>query len=179
MLTLCTLEEFDAAYTILQASFPPEEYRPYAAQRALLERSDYRLLLHREEDGRPVALCAVYDIDGWCFLEHLAVTPAARCQGLGARSLHELSRHSAPICLEVELPTHELARRRIGFYQRCGFVYNEYPYVQPPMAEGLPPVPLRIMTYGRAITKTEFIALRDLLYHTVYRVREEDKELLL
>ena len=37
--------------------------------------------------------------------------------------LQELvKQYQKPICLEVELPEDELTRRRIGFYERNGFV---------------------------------------------------------
>ena len=54
------------------------------------------------------------------------------------------------ICLEVELPETEMAARRIGFYERNGFYYNDYFYMQPPIAEGRNAIPLRLMTTGRS-----------------------------
>ena len=84
--------------------------------------------------------------------------------------LQELVRkYQKQICLEVELPEDELTRRRIGFYERNGFVFNEYPYIQPPISKGKSPVPLRIMTYGSAITQDTFEEMKRVLYQRVYK----------
>ena len=84
--------------------------------------------------------------------------------------MEELVRkYQKQICLEVELPEDELTRRRIGFYERNGFVFNEYPYIQPPISKGKSPVPLRIMTYGEAITRETFEAMKNVLYRSVYK----------
>lgn len=84
--------------------------------------------------------------------------------------LQELVRkYQKQICLEVELPEDELTRRRIGFYERNGFVFNEYPYIQPPISKGKSPVPLRVMTYGKGITRQAFEEMRKVLYRRVYK----------
>ena len=70
---------------------------------------------------------------------------------------------------EVELPETEMARRRIGFYQRGGFVLNPYPYVQPPISAGRNPLPLAIMSAPRAIGPEEFEEFRRLVYTRVYK----------
>ena len=44
-----------------------------------------------------------------------------------------LAEKKRPMVLEVELPEDALTRRRIGFYERHGLVFNSYPYLQPPM----------------------------------------------
>ena len=96
---------------------------------------------------------AVWEFESFTYIEHFAVDPVLRNSGTGSAMLQELVRkYQKQICLEVELPEDELTRRRIGFYERNGFVFNEYPYIQPPISKGKSPVPLRIMTYGSAIT---------------------------
>ena len=77
---------------------------------------------------------------------------------------------SCRICLEVEFPDNEISRRRIGFYERNGFVLNNYPYIQPPISEGRNPVPLKIMTTDKGITEEQFNKIRALLYKYVYNV---------
>ena len=66
-----------------------------------------------------------------------------------------LERFGKPFFIEVEPPEDELTRRRIGFYERNGFVLNDYDYVQPSLGEGKDPVPLRIMTWPRGMEKEE------------------------
>ena len=142
---------FPEIYRIMQASFSDDEYRPYDEQLALFEEPEYRIYY------MPAGFLAVWEFESFIYIEHFAVDPALRNSGTGSAMLQELvKQYQKPICLEVELPEDELTRRRIGFYERNGFVFNEYPYIQPPISKGKSPVPLRIMTYGSAITQDTF-----------------------
>ena len=162
-------EEFNAVFSIMEQSFPLEEYRPYTAQKALLEKPAYTVYVAKEE-GKILGFAAVWELGEWLFLEHLAVDPDHRDRGIGAELLAFLGQKRC--CLEVELPETDLAHHRIGFYQRNGFFLNGYPYVQPSLGEGRSPVPLSIMTSGSAISPEEFARLKKLLYSRVYGVGE-------
>ena len=159
--------EFDAVYAVMEQSFPLEEYRSYEGQKALLVKPAYRIYAAKEE-GEILGFAAVWQLENWLFLEHLAVNPQFRNRGIGAELLNFLAEKRC--CLEVELPETDIARRRIGFYQRNGFFLNDYPYVQPSLGEGRGPMPLSIMTSGRTISPEEFTQLRQLLYTHVYEV---------
>ena len=150
---------FPEIYRIMQASFSDDEYRPYDEQLALFEEPEYRIYY------MPAGFLAVWEFESFIYIEHFAVDPALRNSGTGSAMLQELvKQYQKPICLEVELPEDELTRRRIGFYERNGFVFNEYPYIQPPISKGKSPVPLRIMTYGSAITQDTFEEMKRLLF---------------
>ena len=159
--------EFDAVYAIMEQSFPVEEYRSYEGQKALLKKPAYRIYAAKEE-RKILGFAAVWQLENWLFLEHLAVATQHRNRGIGAEILRFLAEKRC--CLEVELPETDLARRRIGFYQRNGFFLNHYPYMQPSLGEGRSPVPLQIMTSGSTITPEEFARLKELLYTRVYEV---------
>ena len=155
---------FPEIYRIMQASFSDDEYRPYDEQLALFEEPEYRIYY------MPAGFLAVWEFESFIYIEHFAVDPALRNSGTGSAMLQELvKQYQKPICLEVELPEDELTRRRIGFYERNGFVFNEYPYIQPPISKGKSPGPLRIMTYGEAITRETFEAIKNVLYRSVYK----------
>ena len=156
--------DFPEIYRIMQASFSDDEYRPYDEQLALFEEPEYRIYY------MPAGFLAVWEFESFIYIEHFAVDPALRNSGTGSAMLQELvKQYQKPICLEVELPEDELTRRRIGFYERNGFVFNEYPYIQPPISKGKSPVPLRIMTSGEAITRETFEAIKNVLYRSVYK----------
>lgn len=156
--------DFPEIYRIMQASFPDDEYRPYEEQIALFQEPEYRIYY------MPAGFLAVWEFESFIYIEHFAVDPALRNSGTGSAMLQELvKQYQKPICLEVELPEDELTRRRIGFYERNGFVFNEYPYIQPPISKGKSPVPLRIMTYGSAITRETFEEMKEVLYRRVYK----------
>lgn len=155
---------FPEIYRIMQASFSDDEYRPYDEQLALFEEPEYRIYY------MPAGFLAVWEFESFIYIEHFAVDPSLRNSGTGSAMLQELvKQYQKPICLEVELPEDELTRRRIGFYERNGFVFNEYPYIQPPISKGKSPVPLRIMTYKSEITREEFQKMKEILYRRVYK----------
>ncbi|RHT17871.1 GNAT family N-acetyltransferase [Clostridium sp. AM33-3] len=155
---------FPEIYRVMQASFSDDEYRPYDEQLALFEEPEYRIYY------MPAGFLAVWEFESFIYIEHFAVDPALRNSGTGSAMLQELvKQYQKPICLEVELPEDELTRRRIGFYERNGFVFNEYPYIQPPISKGKSPVPLRIMTYKSEITREEFQKMKEILYRRVYK----------
>ena len=164
MLQRINENDFPEIYRIMQASFSDDEYRPYDEQLALFEEPEYRIYY------MPAGFLAVWEFESFIYIEHFAVDPALRNSGTGSAMLQELvKQYQKPICLEVELPEDELTRRRIGFYERNGFVFNEYPYIQPPISKGKSPVPLRIMTYRSEITREEFQKMKEILYRRVYK----------
>lgn len=165
-------EEFDFVYSFMEKSFPLDEYRPYEEQKALL--SDKRYSCYVLTDAKTDAIqgfAMIWRFNDFAFIEHLAVNPELRNRGLGATLLKELEALlDCTICLEVELPETEMAKRRIGFYQRNGFFYNDYPYVQPPISKGRNPIELRIMTWGKEILEDEFLHMKTLIHREVYKV---------
>ena len=175
MLRLAEKKDFGAMFALMEASFPKDEYRTKDEQRALFENPLYRVYAVDFPSNRSLCgFAAVWTLDSFCFLEHLAVDPHHRNGGVGARMLGELLVvFDGRICLEVELPETELSRRRIGFYERCGFTLNDDPYLQPPMSRGQNAVPLRIMTSWGRLRQNEFSSLRDLLYDKVYGVSKQ------
>ena len=157
--------EFDNVFSLMEQSFPLEEYRPYQGQKMLLEDPAYTIYVAKEE-SRILGLAAVWQLGKWVFLEHLAVDPLCRNRGIGAELLRYVSKTRC--CLEVEPPETELSRRRICFYQRNGFFLNGYPYEQPSLGAGRDPVPLYIMTSGGTVTPEKFAEIKELLYSRVY-----------
>lgn len=158
-------KEFDPVFSIMERSFPKEEYRPYPAQKALLRDPAYGIYVAKE-GARILGLAAVWELENWLFIEHLAVEPECRNGGIGAKLLQRFANKRS--CLEVEPPEGPLACRRIGFYSRNGFFFNSYPYMQPSLGQGRSPVPLFIMTSGSAATPEEFAQIKSLLYTRVY-----------
>lgn len=58
--------------------------------------------------------------------------------------------------LEIDPPVDEIARRRQGFYQRCGFAVNPYPHVHPPYRPEYPGHELVVLSSPRALTPAEY-----------------------
>lgn len=162
-------KNFDEIFAIMKASFPRDEMRKEEEQRALFGESEYAVFAVRE-NGAAIGFIAVWDFPEMLYIEHFAVNPALRGGGLGTKMLGELiSACKKPICLEAEPPESDMAKRRIGFYERNGFFLNDYPYIQPPLSAGQSSVPLRIMTYGKNIPRDEYEKIKHLLYTKVYK----------
>ena len=172
MLEISSIYDFDGIYALMETSFPSDERRKREGQAALFNDEKYRIYTVKDENGKQVlGFLAIWEFEKWVYVEHFAVSPALRGKGLGSRMLAELTALTdKKICLEVELPQTDTAKRRIGFYERNGFKLNRYEYVQPAMEEGKNPVPLYIMTYGCNINETEFNNIREKLYRYVYKV---------
>lgn len=165
--------EFEEIFSLLSRSFPEEEYRDREGQRALFRKSPYRVIGY-EEEGVLLGILAVWELESVRFVEHLAVAPEARNRGIGRKLLTwYLQQEDRPMVLEVEYPENDLARRRIGFYQRLGCHLNEFPYLQMPLREGDEPLPLYIMSYPDPVSREEFLPWKKEIYARVYGVFEE------
>lgn len=166
--------DFDAMYDIMEASFPPDERRPREVQRRFLTDVRYNIHAMYMPDGtgeRIAAFISVWDFGDTAYIEHFAVDGSYRNLGLGAKILTRIKEiYNKIIVLEVEPPQGEMAVRRIEFYRRCGFVLNEYDYVQPPISEGKSAIPLMLMTFDKGVDAASFNAIRALLYTEVYGV---------
>lgn len=163
-------EDFDKIYSLMKESFPPDEYRTYQEQKELLSNPQYRIYVLPDFKAKDIkAFISVWKFDDFAFIEHFAVNPTYRNDGVGSSMLQETVKLlSCMICLEVELPNSEISKRRIGFYERNGFFINDYMYIQPPISNGRNPVPLKIMTSGNEITEDKFDEIKALLYKYVY-----------
>lgn len=172
MLQKLDMTDFDRVYSLMEKSFPVDERRPYEKQKALLGDPLYSIYGVKTDSGEITAFITVWKLERFAYVEHFAVDPGCRGGGIGSAVLRELvSGLSCLVCLEVELPETDTAKRRIAFYERNGFVTNDHPYIQPPYSEGQAPLPLIIMTSGRTVSEEEFEEMKGLLYRNVYKVK--------
>ena len=112
-----------------------------------------------------VGLITVWKFAGFSYVEHLATSPSVRNKGYG-RKIMEVLQQQFPgvIILEVEKPVDEWSRRRIGFYQRCGFSLCEKEYVQPSYRKGGETLPMFLMYAGTETIDKEFESIRNEIY---------------
>lgn len=173
MLNLITEKEFDKMYSIMEQSFPTDEYRPYAEQKALLKNEKYKLFVFKNDVDRIIAFIALWNFNDFVFVEHFAVDSTFRNRGCGSLVLNEVKNKTEKlICLEVEPPETEISKRRVEFYKRNGFFLNNYPYMQPPISKGKSMIPLMIMTSNRSINVNEFTNIKKILYKNVYNYND-------
>lgn len=177
MIEKLKIQDFDKIYDIMDMSFPRDEYRPYDEQKELLNDPAYSIYVLYNEAHDIKAFIAVWEFDDFVFIEHLAVHPEFRNCGKGSYILNEvIGLFDKTVCLEVEPPETELAKRRIGFYQRNNFVLNNYPYMQPSISKGRKAIPLIIMTSNSKVDKDTFERMKDVLYTKVYKCKANFKK---
>lgn len=154
---------------LLTLSFPVEEYRPLAEWKRY---TDEKQAFYNQvilDDRQPVGVVTHWDFGRFCYVEHLAISPDARNGGYGGRLLQLLQQKlQRPIVLEVEEPQEEMARRRIGFYQRHGFKLWITPYLQPPYRPGDSLLPMHLMVWGELHEAEAYEEVKSTLYREVY-----------
>ncbi|MFI3267174.1 MAG: GNAT family N-acetyltransferase [Rikenellaceae bacterium] len=147
---------FQFGWELYEASFPEVERRgkDYHIETMKLEQFHAEIVL---DDDLPIGILFWWDLNNFRYVEHLATTSTQRGKGYGNTILNNfIALSDKPILLEVEHPTDDLSRRRIGFYERIGFVLNNHPYSQPSYQQIKDTfVNLMVMTYPRAISSDE------------------------
>ena len=170
-----TEKTFDEIFPLLEAAFPVTELRIKQDQYSLLQEEAYCLYGVRK-DGLFAAVFAVWEFADFLYIEHFAVKEEHRNSGYGGMLLDMLLEEKGkPMVLEVEVPEDELTCRRVGFYERHGLIYNDYPYLQPPLRKGNDMLPLRFMTKPGAVDEKTYERYKKQIYQSVYKF-EENKE---
>ena len=175
---LLDIKDFPKIYDIMEKSFPEDEYRNYEKQKELLTKTHYKIYVHQNDHNEITSFIAVWNFKDFAYIEHLAVDPYYRNKGIGSQLLTKFCISTdKPICLEVEPPNDEISQKRIQFYQRHGFHFNHYPYIQPPMTPSKKPIPLFIMTSHSQIDDNQYQTIKSILYKEVYGCYKKDLSL--
>ena len=168
-------EDFERIYPILEEAFPITELREKKDQEALLQEDCYRLYGMKNQEGRFFAVVAMWDVaEDFIFIEHFAVEKKSRNGGIGGKMLDDfIAWYGKKVVLEVELPEDDLKKRRIAFYKRHGFAWNDESYFQMPLRKGQEPMPLRLMTKPEPLDEEMFQYYRKRIYEVVYKCSVE------
>lgn len=156
---LCDLVPFtgdkatlDRVRQLYIASFPPEERRDWNDLQAKASAPGEALsLLIIRSRRRYAGFITSWNLGDVRYVEHFAIDSSLRGSGIGASAITRfVAMEPSPVALEVEPASDsDMARRRIGFYRRCGFTaHPDFAYIQPSYAPGLPELPLMLMTTG-------------------------------
>ena len=159
---------------LMKQAFPPAEYRDLDELRLYTDTKSYFYNNIILEEDCPIGFFTYWDFDTFYYAEHFAVDPARRNGGYGKKTLECLCQLlQRPIVLEVEMPEEEMAKRRIGFYQRQGFILWQHDYQQPPYKPGDSYLPMLLMVYGDLDCEKDFEAIKRRIYREVYNVIEK------
>lgn len=171
--SVCPVEDEKFAEELYCGAFPSDERRDFALLKDLVREQDFTFFILKYKQGCNIGILSLWHFEAFDYIEHFAVSPSLRGGGLGASVLEKLIKETAnPIVLEVEPPTNDLARRRIAFYERCGFRLLPFDYMQPPYDSTKNSLELHVMTSADAFSCEEsFNSMVRQLHSTVYGVR--------
>lgn len=163
-------EHYPFMEQLMKTAFPLQERRDSVLQR---ENADHNPRFHNNvllKNGTPVGLLTCWNFDSFLYIEHFAIHNGIRNKGYGQAALKTLKdMWQGMVVLEVEEPTDELARRRIGFYERQGFMLQPYPYQQPPYRERDGWFPMKLMTLrADGFSTADYENVKNTLYREVY-----------
>lgn len=164
--------EFDQIYKIMETSFPVQELRTYEGQKELLE-SPYYQIYYVKDQEEIIAFLSCWTLPTCVFIEHLATTEKCRSKGIGKKLVLEcLNDAKSPVFLEIEPITEKdpMTARRAAFYQRLGFLINDFAYQQQPLQISHQASDLLIMSLGKSYSQDEFLPYKKEIYTYVYRV---------
>lgn len=118
-----------------------------------------------------VGLFNFWSFSDFDYIEHFAISPQLRNNGIGQVALqHFLQKSPRMTILEAELPTNELAERRLLFYQRNGFFINPHPYIQPAYRPNGETLAMNILS-TQELDDDSFEKVRHHLYRFVYKAK--------
>ncbi len=151
---------------IYTSSFPLKEQRPLDDLVHLVADGEIKLIIAKNQEDVIVGFMTYWDFLKFRYVEHLAINPNMRGRYFGSKLLGVfIKTESTPIILEVEpIGANVDAERRINFYHRHGFEIVDTEYVQPPYADGLPAVPLYLMS----TSKIDTVEVTHVLHTYVY-----------
>ncbi|MEG2159354.1 MAG: GNAT family N-acetyltransferase, partial [Clostridia bacterium] len=164
-------KNFSKIYDVIDIAFPYEEKREKAEMEALLNEEGYHFCGIKVDD-KNVGVLVYWDISDRIYVEYIAILPEYRNGGISSKVLSRFLEQAQSCVLEVEMPETEMALRRIGFYQRLGFVVNEYAYSQPSYHHDGVTTPMKVLSFPRALTEEEFRNVKSELYNKVYNYKE-------
>ena len=129
--------EFVMLMELYESAFPQEERREVSELAVLLETEDRMHFNAVYHDGNLAGLFVYWKLDGFWYLEHLAVYAQLRNHKIGEQVLDWTARHLEGIrLLEAEPAEGEMPTRRIRYYERNGFIVCDKNYHQPSYRKG-------------------------------------------
>ena len=156
---------------LMQIAFPEQERRNKEEQRLYTDTNKRFHCCAITNNEKFIGLITHWDFEEFLYIEHFAIVPSLRNNGYGKEVLGILKgQNQKPIVLEAEEPNDEISIRRIGFYQREGFILHEQPYLQPPYRKEDKWFPLKLMTYGNIDMKKMYNHIKEQIYKEVYQI---------
>ncbi len=160
---------FAEIYAIYLQSFPVCERRSLASIEKIINSSSRFEISAIYKENMLVGFINYWKFDMFIYIEHFAIKAEFRNNNIGSVCLQTfLKRNNLPIILEVEIENSDIAKRRIRFYERLGFVLHLNEYQQPPYDGISQKIPMHIMSNNFDFVDERFYLIKNKLYNEVY-----------
>ncbi len=165
---------FAECWALYESAFPAEERRTLACQRAAMAEQGAGAFhcLRLEQGGALAGIAWYWRAERFIYVEHLAICPERRGQGLGHAALALLCGLDLPVVLEIEPVADAATERRWRFYRSAGFLRLPYAHLQPCYRRADAPLPLELLSYPHAFSAAEAAAYEAFMVGTVARYTE-------
>lgn len=157
---------FNQAWELYLGSFPKEERRTFEEQKKILEDKSFNATCYIDEE-KLIAIVFYWNIKGYTFLEHFAVSSKLRGKSYGSKIINKFIEENENIILEIEPIKDEISQRRLNFYERFGFVLNEYTHYQIPFRKEDKKLQLLLMSYQNRLKEEEYKFLYEQMQKTL------------
>lgn len=139
-------EDFPLIYEEMSKAFISDEIRSFDDTYILLELEAFNIY-HIVDNDKRVGFISLWDLGSCFYVEHFVVYEKYRNQGYGGKAIDAVTNTLKNVILEADLPNTSIAKRRLGFYKRHGFVVNPIDYIQPSYGKGKKPVQMHLLSY--------------------------------
>lgn len=153
-------------------SFPEAERRVFFLVKELVKEEPRFTVYTLFRNGAYAGFITAWQFESFAYVEHFAIDESARNGGIGAEAMRQfMALCDVPVILEVEIPSEEMSKRRIGFYERLGYALDNHVYYQPPYRQGEEFLEMRLMSYGNIDLQQSFEEVKDCIHRYVYGVK--------
>lgn len=124
--------EFQKLWLLYNTAFPQDERRSLFEHKLVQDDPRFHFAAIRYE-GLTAGFLAYWELHDLLFIEHFAIEPEFRSEGIGSRVIEDLQYEAdRMIVLDVEPEDESVnAVRRVHFYEKHGFRYCHKPVVLP------------------------------------------------
>lgn len=162
---------WEQVWRLYTDSFPEWERRRISSHDRASEDDDFHTYIALD-NGNFIGLVFYWKYASYIFIEHLAVAPQLRGKNIGSKIItaliEEHPQHT--ILLEIDPPADDISKRRLRFYERLGFVINDFEHIHPSFSRNNGKEhELRIMSYPDRLTQEEFDRFRDYMYDRIMK----------
>lgn len=158
----------DALYALMKELFDENEIRPREQLEAFINEGLCKIETTMQKETIE-SLLIYFDLDDYIFIDYLGINPKFHGLGLGSKVMQDfLARQTKLVLLEVEKVDNELKQRRVNFYERLGLTLNDGDYEMLSYLDPSQTIPMKIMSYPKALNDDEFESYVKKIKHDVY-----------